>query len=548
MARVDRLTDRGAALGSAYPGLSSIEGASAAHASAADTRPVRIAIAAIAVGAVVRLALAAWLPLFPDETYYWEWSRHLAAGYFDHPPGIAWAIRLGTMTIGVSPLGVRLGPWLAGTLASAATVWIGHSLGGRRTAMWTAVVVACLPVAALGLVLATPDAMLVAGMALTLACVVRAVAESPASNTALGWWLAAGASLGAAMLAKYPAVFLAAGVFIGIVVRPELRAHLRRPGPYLAAALAVAIIAPMVWWNARHDWVSFRFQLHHGLATSEAATPIVSQVVTALRHESEYVGSMVLFASPILFGLAAAAIVRALRRNAPPAATLLAVASVTWIFAFAASALRHSAEPNWSAPALLAAAPLIGWAVTDGWAKRWAVAGCALALAMLIAVVGLAAHPLAFVAPARDPVARAYGWDALGARVAALGAVDPRDVERGRRVWVAGNRYQDASELAFHMPSHPRVFALNVASRANQYDLWESFAAHARAGDDLVFVVDDNPGSAVVVDSVAAHFERRGGMERVALRRSPPPAEPIAWRQVWLLVGWRGAPNATARY
>jgi len=544
---VDRLTDRGAALGPAYPGLSAVEGASAASAPSADARELRIAIVAIAIGAVVRLALAAWLPLFPDETYYWEWSRHLAAGYFDHPPGIAWVIRLGTMIV-VSPLGVRLGPWVAGTLAGAAAVWIGHSLGGPRAAMWTAIVVACLPVAALGLVLATPDAILVAGMALTLACVVRAVTEPPASSTALVWWLAAGASLGLAMLAKYPAVFLAAGVLFAIVGRPALRVHLRRPGPYVAVALALAIIAPMVWWNARHDWISFRFQLHHGLATSGATTPIVSRLVTALRHESEYVGGMVLLASPILFGLAVAASVRALRRHAPPAATLLGVVSVTWVLAFAASALRHSAEPNWSSPALLAAAPLIGWAVADGWAQRWAVAGCALAVAMLITVVGLEAHPLAFVPPARDPVARAYGWDGLATRVSALGAVDVRDVERGRRVWVAGNRYQDASELAFHLPGHPHVFALNVASRANEYDLWESFGSRARAGDDLLFVVDDDAGSAVIVDSVATHFERRGGMERVALRRGPPPAEPIAWRQVWHLVGWRGAMNASARY
>ena len=511
-------------------------------------RQLQIAIVAVAVGAVVRLALAAWLPLFPDETYYWDWSRHLAPGYFDHPPAIAWAIRLGTMIVGVSPLGVRLGAWLAGTLATVATVWIGHSLGGPRAAMWTAVVVVCLPVAALGLVLATPDAMLVAGMALTLACVLRAVAEPPATGTTFVWWLAAGASLGTAMLAKYPAVFLAAGVLLGIALRPELRVHLRRPGPYVATALALAIIAPMVWWNAGHDWVSFRFQLRHGLATSGTRTSVVVQVVDSLRHESEYVGGIVLLASPILFGLAVAAIVRALRRPTPPAATLLGVVSVTWIFAFAASALRHSAEPNWSAPALLAAAPLIGWAVADGWARRWAVAGCALALAMLITVVGVAVHPLAFVPPARDPVARAYGWNALGVRVAALGAADTQDVERGHRVWVAGNRYQDASELAFHLPGHPQVFALNVASRPNEYDLWEPFASHARAGDDLVFVIDDNAGSTAIIDSVATHFERRGGMERVALRRDPSPAEPIAWRQVWLLVGWRGATNASARY
>jgi len=34
-------------------------------------RPWLIAIIVTVFGAGLRLALAAWLPLFPDETYYW---------------------------------------------------------------------------------------------------------------------------------------------------------------------------------------------------------------------------------------------------------------------------------------------------------------------------------------------------------------------------------------------------------------------------------------------------------------------------------------------
>src|SRR5438067_10771534 len=49
----------------------------------------RRAQAVIAIGLAIRLGLAASLPLFPDETYYWLFSRHLDGGYFDHPYGIA---------------------------------------------------------------------------------------------------------------------------------------------------------------------------------------------------------------------------------------------------------------------------------------------------------------------------------------------------------------------------------------------------------------------------------------------------------------------------
>ena len=62
----------------------------------------------LAAGVLVRLFFAALIPLFPDEAYYWEWSRRLAAGYFDHPPAIPLLIRGGTALFGATAIGVRL--------------------------------------------------------------------------------------------------------------------------------------------------------------------------------------------------------------------------------------------------------------------------------------------------------------------------------------------------------------------------------------------------------------------------------------------------------
>jgi hypothetical protein len=45
---------------------------------------------------IVAILQAAFTDIFHDEAYYWLWSKHLAWGYFDHPPMIAWIIRIGT--------------------------------------------------------------------------------------------------------------------------------------------------------------------------------------------------------------------------------------------------------------------------------------------------------------------------------------------------------------------------------------------------------------------------------------------------------------------
>jgi hypothetical protein len=45
-----------------------------------ERRLWRAAVLVTWLATLVRLLFAIWLPLFPDETYYWEWSRHLAGG------------------------------------------------------------------------------------------------------------------------------------------------------------------------------------------------------------------------------------------------------------------------------------------------------------------------------------------------------------------------------------------------------------------------------------------------------------------------------------
>src|SRR6266481_6973736 len=73
-----------------------------------ETRLVRNTAVTVLALVALRLVGATWTPLTFDEAYYWMWSKHLAFGYYDHPPGVALVIRLGTMIAGDTELGVRL--------------------------------------------------------------------------------------------------------------------------------------------------------------------------------------------------------------------------------------------------------------------------------------------------------------------------------------------------------------------------------------------------------------------------------------------------------
>src|SRR5579871_6120296 len=73
-----------------------------------DIRLVRNICVVVLALLVLRLLAAAWTPLTFDEAYYWIWSKHLAGGYYDHPPMVALVIRAGTLIAGDTEFGVRL--------------------------------------------------------------------------------------------------------------------------------------------------------------------------------------------------------------------------------------------------------------------------------------------------------------------------------------------------------------------------------------------------------------------------------------------------------
>ncbi len=103
-----------------------------------EARLVRNTALTILALVVLRLVAAACTPLTFDEAYYWMWSKHLAGGYYDHPPMVALVIRLGTMIAGDTELGVRLVsillalPMSYAVYRTAAILFGGRAGGGDR--------------------------------------------------------------------------------------------------------------------------------------------------------------------------------------------------------------------------------------------------------------------------------------------------------------------------------------------------------------------------------------------------------------------------------
>lgn len=487
--------------------------------------------------AIARGLLSSFVPLLPDESYYWLWTRHLEAGYFDHPPGIAFLIKVGTLLLGDSHTGVRAGPFLAALITHGAAVLVAWQIAGRgasgaKAARRAAVLVAAIPLATLGLVLATPDAALFATVMLALLGVERALASPVRSWTSLAWWTVAGVLLGAAFVAKYTAVLLPAGLVVACCTHPALRKRFTEFGPWWASLLALAIFAPVVLWNYANDWISFRFQLGHGFGAAARGS--------VFTRELELVGAQVGLASPILFCLLAVAVYAALRdgwrtrhmayaTDASVRRFALAVISLVPLAFFAFSATRRPVEANWPALMYPSAMLLLATDTQRATVGQWWQRGVALAVALLLVVSVQAYKPVLPLAPRKDPIARAHGWSTLGSAVdrARHDAFLEGTVDR----WVSADRYQDASELAFQLADHPTVFSLNLGGRPNQFDLWATAYEKVRPGDGMVAVFDDNPAGDSLGVRVGRWFKESRRGEQVVLMREQGA---VAHRRIWL--------------
>jgi hypothetical protein len=421
-------------------------------------------LAAAMVGAVglltlLRLAVAASLPLTPDEAYYWVWSRALAWAYFDHPAMIALWIRAGTWVAGDNALGVRLFGPISAALGSL-VLWDAAErlLPDRRAGFLAVGLMNATVLTGVGAIIATPDAPLLLFWTLGLWGMARIIAGGGA-----GWWLAVGLFIGLAFASKYTAALFVLGV--GIWLAAAGREWLRRPEPYLGAVLALTAVAPVLWWNAAHHWVSFARQGGRAEAWLPGRAP---------QYLLELFAGQIGVVTPLVFLLFVAGMGVATRsawRQRDPAWCLLAVSSTVPALIFVQHALGDRVQANWPAIAYPAAAVAAAGLSGRFW-RRLQLPAIALGLAMTAVVYIQAVFAPLSVVPGHDPIAlQMRGWRHLAAAVDAA--------RRGAGAgFVAADNYGVAAELALELPLDVPVVAVGPR--------WSTFELPAAPGDGAV--------------------------------------------------------------
>lgn len=477
---------------------------------------------------VVKLVLAAHLPLFVDEAFYWQEGQHLALAYSDLPGLTAWVSRLGVTLGGNHTLALRL-PFI---VVAAALPWLVALITSRERgnrAGWIAATAAVLlPVAGTLGVLALPDVLMLLATLLCMDAIGRMLRNVSAAATVE---LAAGLMIGALSHYRFLAV-LGAGAVV-LLVSPEGRRLLRDPRVWVAIACGLAGWAPLLAWNIGNAEAGLRFQLVERHPWAFHADGILFLLVQAL------------LVTPLLFAALCVAAWRG--RHAATAAlrlyAMLGISIVSGFFLLGFFADNERVSFHWPLPGYIALLPLVP-AVLYAWSPRLRRATGLTALLGLVVGLGGYAAVSAPEVRARLAASKWYpsnfaGWDELDAAVRARLARMPAET-----VLVAGN-FKIGAELGFATgnPSIPVLdHPLNHKhGRAPQLAIWglHSSGIADFGGKPVLLVIGS---SDVRYRELLAHYHRLCAM----MGPLPPPqvVNVDHGRQRYLLFALEGAPSA----
>lgn len=460
-------------------------------------RDRRLALWLIAGFALVRLIGGGLLGLGVDESYAVAVGREFSLSYYDHPPLTFWLTRVSAHLFGTEAhLAVRAPFLLMGAVSGWLLYLLTMRLFGSRAGVWALAGWSIAPFFLFsGAGWIVPDGPLVVFtlLAALLAWPLFAEGKYPHGSR----WLAVGAAIAMAFLAKYHAALFGLGLAVVVLTTARGRTWLVTPWPYLGGAVAALGAVPVILWNVDHGWQSVAFQA--GRAGDGAS------VAEGLVNGLTMVAGQLFYLLPATFAIGLLVAWRAARAgpSAPAGWFCLWLGLPNFAVFNAIAFVSEGSLPHWPIPGFLFFLPLIGaWAASREavWGqalRRATVAGGVFSLVLYAALIahsesGVLTRPFTETAPAFDDTTQIADWDVVAEALAARGIPESLPV--------AAVNWTEAAKLAYALGPGRTVLVLNEDRR--HFGFLESSTA---AVSDPVLVIElIEPGDALPAGAVSA--------------------------------------------
>ncbi|MBS1567108.1 MAG: glycosyltransferase family 39 protein [Bacteroidetes bacterium] len=450
----------------------------------------------------LRFAFIGLMGLMPQDAYYYFYSEHPALSYYDHPPAIAYCLKLFTTLFGKKVFVLKLADFVITT----GSVFAFYTLAGRflsRHAVQKALLLllSTFMVTILSLI-STPDTPLILCWTVSLLALYKAIFEENR-----WYWIWAGLAMGLAFDSKYTAVFLPVGTLLFLLLSRSHRRLLLSPWPWLALLVFAVACSPVIIWNVENDFASFRFQ------SSSRAASIAHEGIDPLNFLG-VLGHQSAILMPILFFTLCFSLYKAIRKYgrrpaAMDAKQLFLLSFFLPVFiGFLCISVIYWVKLNWMMPAYITGIIWVSSRFNMKWIRIQLIFSLAVHLVLAIEVVF---YPVSIHSDDTW-----VGWRELARQVQQIQKKYP-----GTFIFSADD-YKTSAVLNFYLDE--MVYSRNIiGKRALQFDYIGSDLSDLE-GKNALYIDSNNDFSTDSARTnfspeVAEHFESVKALPPIIVKR-----------------------------
>lgn len=406
---------------------------------------------------VLRIFLIPTFGLTDDEAHYWQYAQYLDYSYYDHPPMVGWIIYLFTKIFGNNLYGVRLPAVLCFSIASLYFYLLIKKLFSSKISFYSSVLLNFIPIFFIGSIITIPDAPLGMFWCMYMYYFYKFV------ETKNSWILyLCGILLGLTVLSKYNAIFLFISTMIVFLSSKELRRWFLKKEFYAFLTIIFVTSLPVILWNITHNFVSFNYQLHHGMGNK-----FNFSIITFLQN----FGAQGLYLSPIVFLFLWYYIITCWNKEKNLNEKFLLTFSLPGIIGFNLIGFSNQILPHWPTISYLPLVPSIMFYYKKNWQYQVSVISAFLITisVFIITMFGLIKIPKNL--ENADTPDKLFGWDTAAKEMLNL------KLKYQEEWFIITHKHYIAGQIRFSLSQFypknvniPKVYCIN--DYLDQYDFW----------------------------------------------------------------------------
>lgn len=460
-------------------------------------------VAVIFIG-LLRLLFIPMMGMMPQDAYYFFYSQHLSLSYFDHPPAVAWMLRIFTTVFGRHVFALKL----ADTVVTCLTLVVFYRLAGcflpaRKQLRALLLLLSTLMVSILCLV-STPDIPLLLMWGISLFFLYHAIFQGQKA-----YWIWAGFFMGLSFDSKYTAVFLPIGLTLFLLFSNTYRKWLFTRWYVLSIFFFLVTILPVVIWNVGNGFASFRFQSASRMQDASGVNVHPLDFFGVIGHQSAILMPVLFFSLVVMLFKTVRRVFRHPRRISAAHLFLLSFFVPLFLGFFAISPL-YWIKLNWMMPAYLTGIIWVCTYFTDRWLKVQYIFSFVVHLALAVEI-------LFYPVPVHSDDTW-FGWKTLARDMGEITAAYPNNFV------FSADDYKTSAVLNFYLKQN--VYGVNIIHRpALQFDFIGT-QLQSLAGRNALFVDSDNKGDTSAIatarhpDFLDQYFDEVIPVKRIIVKRN----------------------------